>query len=110
MPTMTSWSRYLSCSLMRSGISARHGGHHVAQKFSRTTLPRQELEGTVRPLRSVTEKAGSGVGSLGTDTSVASGRIGAGEGVPVLVGHGIAADSLRQPDREAGGRSAWPTV
>src|SRR2546426_7310702 len=28
------------CRRSRPGISSRHGGHHVAQKFSTTTLPR----------------------------------------------------------------------
>src|SRR5262245_60424549 len=47
---------------MRSGISARHGGHHVAQKLTRTTLPLRSLELIVLPLKSVTEKSATGAG------------------------------------------------
>src|SRR5579885_3278183 len=35
-----STSLYRLCSAIRSGVSARHGPHHVAQKFSSTTFPR----------------------------------------------------------------------
>src|SRR5688572_19075492 len=35
---MVSLSRYFSWSSMKPGISALHGPHHVAQKFSSTTL------------------------------------------------------------------------
>jgi len=31
---------YSCCQATKRGISVRHGAHHVAQKFSRTTLPR----------------------------------------------------------------------
>src|ERR1044072_4079468 len=36
---MVSLSLYFSCSSMNPGISALQGPHHVAQKFSRMTLP-----------------------------------------------------------------------
>src|SRR5689334_18587010 len=35
---IVSLSLYFSCSSMKPGISALHGPHHVAQKFSSTTL------------------------------------------------------------------------
>src|SRR5262245_17782350 len=57
---------------MRSGISARHGGHHVAQKFTSTTLPRKSAIEIVRPLRSVTEKSAIGAGSLRSWTTTGS--------------------------------------
>src|SRR5436190_21585359 len=34
------WLRYFSWSWMKLGISIRHGPHHVAQKSTITTLPR----------------------------------------------------------------------
>src|SRR5665213_1797749 len=72
MPRMTSLSRYLSWSAMRSGISARQGGHQVAQKLTRTTLPFQSLDESVWPLMSVTVKAGTCVGSLNRRTEILS--------------------------------------
>src|SRR5262245_65863178 len=57
---------------MRSGISARHGGHQVAQKLTSTTLPRKSLEEIVRPSRSVTVKSPTGVGSLRSCTTPGS--------------------------------------
>src|SRR6185503_18872424 len=46
------WSR------IRSGISARHGGHHVAQKLIRTTFPWYLLNRIVRPLMSLSVSSG----------------------------------------------------
>src|SRR5262249_17635735 len=62
MPTTTSLSRYLSCSAASAGISARHGPHHVAQKLTITTLPRQSDEASGRPSMSCSVKAGTGAG------------------------------------------------
>ena len=41
------------------GISSRHGAHHVAHRFSRTTLPRSADSRTVWPARSGTTKSGA---------------------------------------------------
>src|SRR5262245_11215775 len=41
---------------MKPGISFLHGGHQVAQKSNRMTLPRNELKSTCLPLRSLIVK------------------------------------------------------
>src|SRR5262249_54554364 len=48
---------------MRSGISARHGGHHVAQKLMSVTLPLSSSERIVRPSRSRRVNAGAATGA-----------------------------------------------
>src|SRR6185436_17865136 len=45
------------------GISARHGPHHVAQKLTMVTFPRQSAEEIDRPSRSVAVNAGTAAGS-----------------------------------------------
>ena len=57
-------SRYFSCRAIRSGISARQGGHHVAQKFTSTTLPFRSANETVLPSKSVTVNPGTSMGSF----------------------------------------------
>ena len=42
----------------RSGISNRHGGHHVAQKFTRTISPRSSESVNFLLCRSVQRKVG----------------------------------------------------
>jgi hypothetical protein len=49
--------RVLPCANL--GISVRHGPHHVAQKFSSTTLPRKLLRVRGLPSRSVRVKSGA---------------------------------------------------
>src|ERR1700690_1503484 len=43
------------------GISMRQGSHHVAQKFSNTTLPRKSESCTSLPSASLSEKLGAGL-------------------------------------------------
>jgi len=43
------------------GISIRQGSHHVAQKFSNTTLPRKSESCTSLPSASLSEKLGAGL-------------------------------------------------
>jgi len=47
------------CHAAKTGISNRHGAHHVAQKLSNTTFPRKAARFTVRPSRSLTAKPGA---------------------------------------------------
>ena len=47
---------------MRSGISARHGAHQVAQKLTMTTLPCKEADDTSRPSRSLAANRGAAAG------------------------------------------------
>src|SRR3954467_9929725 len=47
--------------LSSSGISCRHGPHHVAQKLIITTLPLNWLRSTVEPPRPDSWKAGAGL-------------------------------------------------
>src|SRR6266702_7383545 len=54
-------------SFIMDGISSRQGGHQVAQKLSRTTLPRRSDNFRVFPLASdITETSGAGVISFTT--------------------------------------------
>src|ERR1700737_1456706 len=41
MPTICRLLPYCFCSATNSGISSRHGGHQVAQKFTKITFPLQ---------------------------------------------------------------------
>jgi len=50
-------SRHIASSI---GASARHGGHHDAQKLRNTTLPRKSSTRTRRPPKSMSEKLGAG--------------------------------------------------
>ena len=68
MPIICSVSLYLSCSAIRSGISSRQGGHQVAQKLIRTTLPRSEAVDTGRPSRSVAVNAATSTRSFSSLT------------------------------------------
>src|ERR1700680_5167343 len=52
IPTISSRSLYSFFSSSSSGISSRHGGHQVAQKFTSTTLPAQFSLFTGFPSRS----------------------------------------------------------
>src|SRR5271167_4588814 len=56
---------------MRTGISARQGGHQVAQKFMKTTLPFHAAVETGLPSRSFTRNAGIGCGWLANRTTCA---------------------------------------
>ncbi len=55
-------SRYLSCSATRSGISARQGGHQVAQKLISTTLPWNDADASWWPSRSTAVNDGAFAG------------------------------------------------
>src|SRR5471032_551341 len=46
--------------LSRSGVSSRHGGHHVAHMLMTSVLPRNESSVTVRPSIVLSVKAGAG--------------------------------------------------
>src|ERR1019366_4031985 len=63
-PMIWSLPAYLVWSLMRSGISAGHGGHQVAQKFSSTTFPRRSEAAMVLPSIVLMVKSGAGAGFL----------------------------------------------
>ena len=73
-------SLYFSCSATRSGISARHGPHQVAQKLTMTTLPRSDAGEISRPSRSVTVNAGAGFGIAEEPQRHRLGAAGAGVG------------------------------
>jgi hypothetical protein len=49
------------------GISSRHGGHHVAQKLRKTTLPCNDDKRTSVPDKSLSEKSGACIPSLATE-------------------------------------------
>src|ERR1041385_6061780 len=49
------------CSASIMGISSRHGPHHVAQKFRKTTLPRNSFKLVFRAPRSTSVKSGAAV-------------------------------------------------
>src|SRR5262245_6410846 len=72
MPRTTRRSWYLFWSRIKSGISARQGGHQVAQKFTSTTLPRSDSDEMVRPSISVTVKGATVMGSRRSCTTGAS--------------------------------------
>src|SRR5271155_2040288 len=59
-PMTTNWSGYFFVSSIRMGISSRQGGHQVAQKFIKTTLPCQAAVEIVLPFRSWMRKGGAG--------------------------------------------------
>src|SRR6266436_5454492 len=61
-PRICSRSLYFFCSSTRSGISARHGPHHVAQKFTSTTFPLEPARVTGLPSRPARWKSGAGSG------------------------------------------------
>src|ERR1700723_74269 len=63
-PTTSKLSLYFLASPVRIGISSRHGGHHVAQKFKITTLPCHCAVETTLPSRSCTRNGGTGCGLL----------------------------------------------
>src|SRR5687768_4917739 len=55
-------SLYFSWMLLMLGISARHGGHQVAQKSTSTTLPRKSLSSNFRfEIGSTASKFGNGL-------------------------------------------------
>src|SRR5580765_1846634 len=56
-------SPYVAWRATRSGISARQGGHHVAQKFTSTTFPRRSVDEIDFPSMSRMATAGAGEGS-----------------------------------------------
>src|SRR5919109_972930 len=49
----------------RSLASARHGGHHEAQKFRNTALPRKSAEVSFFPSKRVTVKGAAGLARSG---------------------------------------------
>jgi hypothetical protein len=60
MPTISNpFDLYASYTLIKSGISARHGGHHVAQKFTTTTFPFNLASSIILPLYIWSEKFGA---------------------------------------------------
>src|SRR5882762_2670577 len=59
-PRICKRSLYLFCNRTRSGISARHGPHHVAQKFTTMTLPLDAASVTGFPSRPATWNSGAG--------------------------------------------------
>src|SRR3984893_9095981 len=61
-PMICKRSLYLVCSWIRSGISALHGPHHVAQKLSKTTLPWASASVRGLPSRSSSRNSGAGSG------------------------------------------------
>src|SRR5579871_1044253 len=63
-PMISSLSPYSCLSCSSSGISYRHGGHQVAQKFTITTLPGQSLFVTGLPKISFASSGGAGSGSF----------------------------------------------
>src|SRR6516164_6243253 len=63
---------------MNIGISTRHGAHHVAQKFSKTTSPRSWDNLTGLPLESFSSKSGAIVRSPGLTYTL----LGIGPNVP----------------------------
>src|SRR6267143_7014567 len=70
------------CRALNSGISARQGRHHVAQKFSSTTRPRSEESRTGFPSRASNSTSGAGA-----NVTFA------------LVGGGAGAETLSSPSR-----------
>ena len=64
MPMTCSRSPYFACSAIKSGISARHGGHHVAQKLTIVTLPRSDASEISRPSIVLALKDGASAGCL----------------------------------------------
>src|SRR5256886_8081657 len=59
--TMKPLEEYFCCISISQGISIWHGSHHVAQKFTSTTLPLYSLSGTSLPSRLSKVTSGSGV-------------------------------------------------
>src|ERR1700674_5461868 len=60
-PTICSpWAPYCFCNSMNQGISILHGLHHVAQKFSRTALPRKSDRRMLLPSSACRVKSGAG--------------------------------------------------
>src|SRR5271163_4286948 len=57
--TVNPLAEYLFWNSIRSGISARHGSHQVAQKFTSTTLPFRLSSVTSFPCRSLKVTTGS---------------------------------------------------
>src|SRR5580692_11360358 len=62
---------------MNHGISILHGPHHVAQKFSRTTLPLESESLTEAPLASVRVKSGAALRLISDDDAARTGDDGA---------------------------------
>src|SRR5689334_13235712 len=56
---------YSDCALMNSGISSRHGAHHVAQKLTTITLPRHCASGCSLPEASGSERPASAAPACG---------------------------------------------
>src|SRR5580693_8622497 len=76
------------CNRPSEGISRRHGSHQVAQRLTRTSLPRRSAKSKLCPALSVSETAGAGNGcEEGTNSpslvrSGASGSSSAAAAVP----------------------------
>src|SRR5437588_8738662 len=62
---MTPSCPYLRAAATRSGVSARHGGHHVAKKFTTTTWPRKLDRLSGRPSVVASEKSGAATPTAG---------------------------------------------
>src|ERR1700680_3917849 len=54
------WAPYCFCNSMNHGISILQGLHHVAQKFSRTALPRRSDRRMLLPSSDCSVKSGAG--------------------------------------------------
>src|SRR5690349_16899287 len=66
---------YFLCSCSSSGISVRHGPHHVAQKLIITTWPLYWARLTLEPAMAASSKFGAAVGvsaSVGRASNVAA--------------------------------------
>src|SRR5580704_7183470 len=82
-PTICRRSLYRAARSTSTGTSARHGGHHVAQKFNRTTFPFHAAVETGLPSTSFTRNAGIGCGLLANRTTRAPSACGFGDRVSV---------------------------
>src|SRR5271170_2402306 len=98
-PTICRGSLYRAARSTSSGTSARHGGHHVAQKFSRTTFPFQAAVETGLPSTSLTRNAGIGCGLLANLTTCAPSDCGFAARVS---GRGVACKAAAEKCANAG--------
>src|SRR3984957_7201444 len=82
-PTICKRSLYRPARSTSTGTSARHGGHHVAQKFSRTTFPFHAAVEKGLPSTSFARNAGMGWGLLANRTTRAPSACGFADRVSV---------------------------
>src|ERR1700687_1798598 len=67
---------YCFCNSMNHGISILHGPHQVAQKFSRTALPRRSDRRRFVPSRDCSVKSGAGPDLVMAGGGAAGGGLG----------------------------------